>query len=131
MDAAEWDVLRTALGHPTMWAFAILAGEVGLDAAADCCRSRSVPDGARAKLAAGHYTVDHLPGADLVARVRLGARLESERRRRARRGRPRRAVDVARAVGVGADQAAAAYRALRALGWARWRRQEVTRADGR
>jgi len=79
-DAEFRFLTERVLQAPALWAFACVAGEVGLDAAIEYTRSRNLPLALSAKLTRVGYTVASLPSyPDIVALVfasRLAHRAE-------------------------------------------------------
>ena len=54
-------LLRRLLIYPPLWAFSVVAGVCGLDAAVMACKTRELPSEVVTKLADGSWTTAHLP----------------------------------------------------------------------
>lgn len=70
----EYQTLLRITRHPALAPFAIVAGVVGLDAAAECCKTRSLPEEASAALSEATYTVEDLPDERTIAALVTGIR---------------------------------------------------------
>lgn len=76
-------VLRM-LEAPSLWAFALLAGEHGLERAVGLCEHREggMPPEDEAVLARGDYTPLHLPEPEAIRYAILGCRIEARRQKK-------------------------------------------------
>jgi hypothetical protein len=119
MQAREFRILTEVLAAcPSLWPFTSVAGLVGIDAARDACRTRTIPEALRAEFARVGYTADHLPTLENADLMLLGVRLEALREVRAAAGESRTLPELARALGADPRTAHRAYDLLRALGYA-------------
>lgn len=115
---SEWQSFLKLTQHPTLWPLIIVAGEVGMEAAVTCCRTREVSEKARQKLAEARYDPSDLPSATLVDAALTGVRwrhrtLYSFRKRKRRPP----LVETAQEIGVSLREVHEGIRALAALGW--------------
>lgn len=95
------------LQAPALWAFQVVAGAVGLDAAVDACHDRMVPGVASAALRAAGYDAADLPAIEDIMGALWAVRLRQ--RRRTVRGET--LQDAAEALGGTLDDAHVALRA--------------------
>jgi hypothetical protein len=72
----EHAALLRALRAPALWAFQLLAAQIGFDQALTCCEERRVPLAAAAQLDACGYDEGDLPLAEEVRHLVHGVRVK-------------------------------------------------------
>lgn len=78
----EWGHLLRLLETPSLWAFALLAGRLGLPEAVEACDQRDeLPEEVRAILYLGDYQPGHLPSGEEIRLTILGCRIAWRRER--------------------------------------------------
>jgi len=77
----EMRLLEGALRSPALWAFAVVAGEMGLHGAIQACETGEITDAALARLTEGRWTTKHLPPREKAEQVILAVVIKARMRK--------------------------------------------------
>lgn len=114
----EQQTLLKIAQHPALLPFVLVAGVTGLDAAAECCASRQVPEAVAEKLACASYGVDDLPDSQTLHMLFVGIRWRHKLCAAIKKQRPiPPQVRIAKSLGVTRREIRDGIRALARYGW--------------
>ena len=106
--------LRRLLEAPALWPFAVLVGEMGLDAAVDACVEReAIPEEYVDLLRQGGWNVYHLPRHESIVAALWAVRFVARQKGKKGREAP---AETARALGATHQEGQAALRILESYG---------------
>lgn len=72
--------LVRACWAPDLQPFAVLAADVGLDAAVEACETRCLPASVVLRFDQARWTIDHLPSREAIEELLLGIKVHARRR---------------------------------------------------